>query len=79
LNWARKSSPQIIPLIGARNSSQVLDNITALQNELPDEFYKQLNEVSQIELGFPHDFLQSDNIKQVIFGGTYDLLETFRK
>jgi aryl-alcohol dehydrogenase-like predicted oxidoreductase len=79
LNWIRKSSPQIIPIIGARNSSQVLDNITALQNELPDEFYQQLNEKSQIELGFPHDFLQSDNVKQVIFGGTYDLLETFRK
>ncbi|MCS6904386.1 MAG: aldo/keto reductase [Bacteroidia bacterium] len=79
LNWIRKKNSQIIPIIGARSSSQLLDNITALNNELPDSYYMQLEEVSKIELGFPHDFLESDNIKQVIFGGTYELLESFRK
>lgn len=33
-----------------------------------------LNQVSGIELGFPHDFLTSKKLKEIIYGGTYSLI-----
>jgi hypothetical protein len=38
-----------------------------------------LNEVSKIELGFPHDFLTSDFIRNIIYGGTYNSTYGHRK
>ena len=32
---------------------------------------QRLNEISKIELGFPHDFLDSQMVKDIIYGGTY--------
>jgi hypothetical protein len=36
---------------------------------------RQLDEVSKIELGFPHDFLASDEIKAIVFAGTFDQID----
>ncbi len=78
LNWVRQqniTSPawknKIIPIIGARKESQIKDNLACLEFELTSEQMKILNEVSQIELGFPHDFLNSEMIRDIIYGGTY--------
>ena len=66
LNWVRQQNiiapswkNNIIPIIGARKESQVKDNLACLEFELTSEQVKMLNEVSKIELGFPHDFLNS--------------------
>jgi hypothetical protein len=40
---------------------------------------KILNEISKIELGFPHDFLNSEMIKDIIYGGTYPLTHNDEK
>ena len=40
---------------------------------------KMLNEISKIELGFPHDFLNSEMIKDIIYGGTYSLIHDNEK
>jgi len=37
---------------------------------IPDEHMNALNEVSAIEMGFPHDFLAGEGVNQVLFGGT---------
>ena len=80
LNWVRQQnimSPawknRIIPIIGARKETQVKDNLACIEFELTSEQMKMLNEVSKIELGFPHDFLNSEMIKDIIYGGTYYL------
>ena len=70
LSWVRQQSGSIIPLIGARNVAQLEDNLGCLNVTLTDEQLSQLNEVSRIELGFPHDFLTSQGVKDVIYGGT---------
>lgn len=49
----------IIPIIGARKESHVKDNLACLEFQLTSEQMKILNEVSKIELGYPHDFLNS--------------------
>jgi aryl-alcohol dehydrogenase-like predicted oxidoreductase len=81
LNWVRQQnimSPaginKIIPIIGARKETQIKDNLTCLEFELTSEQMQRLNEVSKVELGFPHDFLNSEMIKDIIYGGTYSLI-----
>ncbi len=84
LNWIRqqkitapawKNKNKIIPIIGSRKESQIKDNLGCLEFELTSEQMKRLNEVSQIELGFPHDFLNSERLKDIIYGGTYSLIK----
>ncbi len=73
INWARQRDPQLnlIPILGARRVEQLQESLGCLQNPLPPEAIAALDEVSAIELGFPHDFLASDNTREVIFGGQY--------
>ena len=69
---------KIIPIIGARNTSQIKDNLACLEFELTNEQMQRLNEVSKIELGFPHDFLAANFIKDIIYGGTYSSIYDHR-
>jgi len=78
LAWLRAQSGVIIPIIGARKLSQVKDNLAMLDVTLTQEQMQRLNEVSKIELGFPHDFLASDMIHERLFGGTFKLIDNHR-
>ncbi len=60
----------IIPIIGARKESQVIDNIDCLEFELTNEQLQRLDVISKIELGFPHDFLNSPMVQDIVYGGT---------
>ena len=75
LAWIRAQSPQMIPILGARKLEQLQDNLKCLEVTLSPEQVQKLNQASQIELGFPHDFLNSDIMHSNSFGGTYDLID----
>jgi aryl-alcohol dehydrogenase-like predicted oxidoreductase len=77
IQWSRQNVQPIsvIPIIGARTEAQLRDNLGALNLTLPDEAMKKLNEVSQIELGFPHDFYKADAVRLSTYAGTYDKIE----
>lgn len=76
IQWTRQNLKQsVIPILGARTEAQLRDNLGALTLTLPDEAMAKLNEASAIELGFPHDFLKTDAIKTVLYGGLYDQIE----
>lgn len=78
INWTRQGRDQLlIPIIGASKVQQLEDNLAAVQFELPQEKVNRLNQVSAIELGFPHEFLL--RARANIFGETYDLLDNHRK
>jgi aryl-alcohol dehydrogenase-like predicted oxidoreductase len=75
LNWIRQGHDipsihknRIIPIIGARKESQIKDNIECIEFELSNEQLKRLDEISRIELGFPHDFLNSKMVNEIIYG-----------
>jgi aryl-alcohol dehydrogenase-like predicted oxidoreductase len=78
INWVRQQSSkaQMIPILGARNKKQLRDNLAVLEWELSDEQLKRLEEVSAIEMGFPHGFLEGNHY---IFGATYDQIDGYRK
>ncbi len=79
LNWVRQQPGVIIPIIGARTAAQAQDNLNCLGFSLTGEQIARLNEVSQIELGFPHDFLASDQVRDLVYGGTYSQIDNHRK
>ncbi|MBH8565844.1 aldo/keto reductase [Nostoc sp. CENA67] len=76
--WLRAQSGIIIPIIGARKLTQFQDNLASLDVTLSGEHLQRLNEVSQIELGFPHDFLANDTIRDRLFGGTFNAIDNYR-
>ncbi|HEV2758207.1 MAG TPA: aldo/keto reductase [Acidimicrobiales bacterium] len=57
LSWVRQQSPTTIPLIGARKTSQLVDNLGCVDVVLGAEELARLDEVSKIERGFPYDFI----------------------
>lgn len=63
-----------IPVIGARNAAQMSDSLLCTELTIPENMLNELNEVSRIELGFPHDFLASKEVKKVLYGDTQDLI-----
>ncbi|MEO1435876.1 MAG: aldo/keto reductase [Bacteroidota bacterium] len=76
--WAMNQHQQIIPVIGARKLSQIADSLGVLDVQLSEAQLTRLNEVSAIDLGFPHDFLLQDGVKFVTFGGAHGSLENHR-
>ncbi len=57
INWVRQGPAVIVPLIGARTVEQLAENLGCLEFSLTDDQKRRLDEVSAIELGFPHDML----------------------
>ncbi|MDX1908398.1 MAG: aldo/keto reductase [Bacteroidia bacterium] len=79
INWTRQQNQVVVPIVGARALSQIEDCLGATAFEIPAEYLQRLHEVSKIELGFPHDFLASDNIRDILTGGTYDKIHNHRR
>jgi len=79
INWVRQQPGIIIPIVGAKTEAQLKDNLDCLKFNLTDEQIAKLNEASKIDLGFPHSFLSSDNIRDLVFGGTYNKIDNHHK
>ncbi|RDB07740.1 aldo/keto reductase [Runella aurantiaca] len=78
INWARQRVSNVMPVIGARRVEQLQDSLKSLDSTIPGEMMHRLNELSKIELGFPHDFLSSEGVKQSAFAGMYDQIINHR-
>lgn len=80
LNWVRQRQAKavIIPIVGARTEAQMRDNLACLEFTLTKEQMQRLDDVSAIKLGFPHDFLQSEEVTKLIFGNTRSLIDNHR-
>src|SRR5215204_7137358 len=52
----------IVPILGARRCSQIEDNVGALDIELTPDERDRLEQLTRIELGFPHDFAASSRL-----------------
>ena len=78
INWVRQQPGVIIPLIGAKTMTQLNDNLGCLDFALTAEQMQRLSAASKIELGFPHDFLASDEVRDVVTGGTHGKIDNHR-
>ena len=68
INWLRQRN-HVIPIIGARRVDQLRDNLACLEWELSDEQMKRLDAISEIDMGFPHRFINSPTVQDFAFGG----------
>jgi aryl-alcohol dehydrogenase-like predicted oxidoreductase len=77
--WVREQPGVMIPLLGARTVKQLKDNLGALEVRLEPHQMERLQQATSIELGFPHEFLGRDYIRNLIYGGTFDLIDHHRR
>ncbi len=73
LSWVRQKG--IVPILGNRSLAQLKDNLGCLALTLEESHLKMLDEVSRIDRGFPHEFLERPHIRQLIFQGTESLID----
>ncbi|MBI5402831.1 MAG: aldo/keto reductase [Ignavibacteriae bacterium] len=69
LNWVRQQKGSFIPIVGARTEAQIRDSLDCLNFTLPEKMMQRLNEVSKIDLGFPHEFLKEPMINDLVYSG----------
>jgi aryl-alcohol dehydrogenase-like predicted oxidoreductase len=78
LNWVRQRPGLIIPIIGARTAVQLKENLACLEKPLAAEHVERLNKASEIELGFPHEFLKKEYIRDLVFAHSFDKIDNHR-
>jgi aryl-alcohol dehydrogenase-like predicted oxidoreductase len=76
LNWVRQKGT--IPIIGVSKVLQLKESLDALRWSLTEEQMQALDRISEVELGFPHDFLMSRNVKKAFWGQTFDQVDRMR-
>lgn len=73
--WVRAQPWHSVPIVGARSEAQLRENLGALDVELTSEHVERLSSASELRLGFPRDFLESEHVRGLIFGDTFDLID----
>jgi aryl-alcohol dehydrogenase-like predicted oxidoreductase len=76
--WVLAQPWPLIPIVGARTEVQLRDNLAALDLELSEDALERLSELSEFRPGFPREFLESDHVRELIFGDTFDLIDDHR-
>jgi aryl-alcohol dehydrogenase-like predicted oxidoreductase len=73
--WVRAQPWHTVPIVGARTGSQLRENLDALEVELEREQLERLAAASEFQAGFPRDFLESEHVRGLIFGDTFELID----
>lgn len=68
---AQQRDGVVVPIVGARRRDQLKDSLGAVDLELAEAELRRLDEVSCIDLGFPHDFVG----RRFIYGNTFGLTD----
>lgn len=76
LAWARQRGT--LPIIGARTLQQLQDNLGSLQLTLSESHMASLNEISAPDLGHPYNFLDSELVRSLVYGGMYEQIRSHR-
>jgi aryl-alcohol dehydrogenase-like predicted oxidoreductase len=73
ISWilAQRRKARIIPIVGARTADQLREDLQALKIALSPEELARLDDISRVELGFPHDF----DVEQLIYGKTLSRID----
>ena len=66
--WVGGQGYRYIPIVGARKPEQLADALAGASVELSAEQRSRLDAASAVSLGFPHDFLASDPVRDLVRG-----------
>ena len=64
--WVMAQGYGVIPIVGARKPEQIADSLGSADVELSPAQLERLDAVSRPELGFPHDFLASGGVQDLV-------------
>jgi len=67
----RSGPPTIVPIVGARRAEQIVANLGAVDVSLGATQLAELEEAGRPQLGFPRSFLESDDVRELIYGTTF--------
>lgn len=73
--WVAAQGYGFLPIVGARKVEQIADTMRSSEVKLAPEHLAKLDEVSQITLGFPHDFLRSGYVKDLVHSEVRDRVD----
>ena len=76
--WVLGRPGVMIPILGARRAGQLEQSLQGADVELSAEQVARLEEISHVDLGFPHEFLAGDMNDALVFGGARDSLRPHR-
>ena len=83
IGWVRQQEPgwgtPVIPILGARSAAQLADNLGCLDLELSAGQLARLAAASAFQLGFPRSFLESDHVRGLVFGTTFERIAAHRR
>ena len=79
LRWIMEKSKAVIPVVGARRLEQIGDILRVMEVEIGKEALRRLDEISRVDLGFPHEFLKRPYVRSLIHGDTYEKLINHRR
>lgn len=66
--WVRAQGYGFIPIVGARKVEQIADTLGAAEVKFTDAQLAALDQASGITLGFPHEFLRSPGVLDLVRG-----------
>ncbi len=75
LRWTMQKDFTSIPIIGARNEKQMKDSLGKIDFIIPEDAMAELDEVSAIKLGFPHDFLAGEYVQDLVYNVPRDSID----
>ncbi|MGB8223892.1 MAG: aldo/keto reductase [Polyangiales bacterium] len=64
--WVQAQGYRYIPIVGARKVEQILDCLGSPSVALDAEHLDMLDDVSRVDMGFPHDFLAADPVRDLL-------------
>lgn len=68
LAWLRAGGYGVIPIVGARKVAQLSDSIGSTAVALSQDQQQRLDDITRVSLGFPHAFLGSDQVADMVHG-----------
>jgi aryl-alcohol dehydrogenase-like predicted oxidoreductase len=74
LAWLRSRPGSIIPIVGVRRLDQAKEDFDCIDVRLDATQLERLDDVSRVDLGFPHQFLGDPSVKDRLSGGTHGRL-----
>ncbi len=78
LAWLQARPGVVIPVVGARRESQIRENLAAVDVTLGPDQEARLDEVSAIDMGFPHTFLSAMRRSNYAMGSRLQEIDNHR-
>ncbi|MEZ5014561.1 MAG: aldo/keto reductase [Chitinophagales bacterium] len=77
--WVMQQNARVIPIVGARNTQQLADNLHSSEVHLNADEMQQLDAISKVDMEYPYAFLQGEGVQDILFASKGGMLQKDRK